>query len=172
MTSEVWFCFEWVFIPTSDSNGLRCLLVKREKGRVMDRDKMDRMIEKLDSLKNLKEWKVYIQNLLRFNDNAVKSALVLLLSFQEEDEQRDNKSVHENGVGFNKVDADFLSRMAKQVNAGIDLTNNEMQACRWALMKYWRQLTDRSKVNLDKLKKRRELDRLCEPEQPKLPGME
>lgn len=172
MTSEVWFGFEWVFIPTLDSNGLRCLLVKREKGQVMDRDKMDRMIEKFDSLKNLKEWKAYIQNLLRLNDNAVKSALVLLLSLQEEDEQRDNKSVHENGVGFNKVDADFLSRMAKQVNAGIDLTNDEMQACRWALMKYWRQLTDRSKVNLAKLKKRRELDRLCEPERQKLPGME
>lgn len=172
MTSEVWFGFEWVFIPTSDSNGLRCLLVKREKGQVMDRDKMDRMIEKLDSLKNLKEWKAYIQNLLWLNDNAVKSALVLLLSLQEEDEQRDNKSVHENGVGFNKVDADFLSRMAKQVNAGIDLTNDEMQACRWALMKYWHQLTVRSKENLAKMKKRRELDRLCEPEQQKLPGME
>lgn len=172
MTSDVWFGFELVFIPTSDSNGLRCLLVKREKGQVMDRDKMDRMIEKLDSLKNLKEWKAYIQNLLRLNDNAVKSALVLLLSLQEEDEQRDNKSVHENGVGFNKVDADFLSRMAKKVNAGIDLTNDEMQACRWALMKYWRQLTDRSKVNLAKLKKQRELDRLCEQEQQKLPGME
>lgn len=104
--------------------------------------------------------------------STVKTALVLLLSLQEEDEQRDNKSVHENGVGFNKVDADFLSRMAKQVNAGIDLTNDEMQACRWALMKYWRQLTDRSKVNLAKMKKQRELDKLCEPEQQKLPGME
>lgn len=167
MTSEVWFCFEWVFIPTLDSNGLRCLLVKREKGRVMDRDKMDRMIKKLDSLKNLKEWKAYIQNLLRLNDDAVKSALVLLLSLQGEDEQRDNKSVHENGVGFNKVDADFLSRMAKQVNAGIDLTNDEMQACRWALMKYWRQLTDRSKVNLIEMKKQRELEMANESEQQK-----
>lgn len=167
MTSEVWFGFEWVFIPTSDSNGLRCLLVKREKGQVMDRDKMDRMIEKLDSLKNLKEWKAYIKNLLRFNDNAVKSALVLLLSLQEEDEQRDNKSVHENGVGFNKVDADFLSRMAKKVNAGIDLTNDEMQACRWALMKYWYQLTVRSKANLAKMKKQRELEMASEFEQQK-----
>ena len=109
----------------------------------MDRVRRDQMIEKLDSLKNLKEWKAYIQNLLQFNDDAVKSALVLLLSFQEEDEQRDNKSVHENGVGFNKVDADFLGRMAKRVNAGMDLTDSQMQACRWALMKYWRQLTDR-----------------------------
>lgn len=133
----------------------------------MDRDKMDRMIEKLDGLKNLKEWKAYIQNLLLFNDNAVKSALVLLLSLQEEDEQRDNKSVHENGVGFNKVDADFLSRMAKKVNTGIDLTNDEMQACRWALMKYWRQLTDRSKANLAKMKKQRELEMASEFEQQK-----
>lgn len=139
---------------------------------MMDRVSRDKMIEKLESLKNLKEWKAYIQNLLQFNDNAVKSALVLLLSFQEEDEQRDNKSVHENGVGFNKVDADFLSRMAKRVNAGIDLTQGEMQACRWALMKYWRQLTDRSKVNLKKLKKQRELDMAREPEQLKLHGME
>ena len=130
------------------------------------------MIEKLDSLKNLKEWKAYIQNLLQFNDNAVKSALSLLFSLQEEDEKRDNKSVHENGVGFNKVDADFLGRMAKRVNAGMDLTDSQMQACRWALMKYWRQLTDRSKENLAKLKKQRELDMAREPEQLKLPGME
>nr|DAZ27166.1 MAG TPA: hypothetical protein [Caudoviricetes sp.] len=161
-----------VSIPILSLSDLRCHLVKREKGRVMDRVKRDRMIEKLDSLKNLKEWKAYIQNLIRFNDNAVKSALVLLLSLQEEDEQRDNKSIHENGAGFNKIDADFLSRMAKQVNAGIDLTDDEMQACRWALMKYWRQLTDRSKENLAKLKKQRELDRLCEPEQLKLFEME
>ena len=138
----------------------------------MDRIQRDRMIEKLDSLKNLKEWKAYIQNLLQFNDNAVKSALSLLFSLQEEDEKRDNKSVHENGVGFNKVDADFLGRMAKRVNAGMDLTDSQMQACRWALMKYWRQLTDRSKANLMKLKKQRELDMAREPEQLKLPGME
>lgn len=138
----------------------------------MDRIQRDRMIEKLDSLKNLKEWKAYIQNLLQFNDNAVKSALSLLFSLQEEDEKRDNKSIHENGVGFNKVDADFLGRMAKRVNAGMDLTDSQMQACRWALMKYWRQLTDRSKENLVKLKKQRELDMAREPEQLKLPGME
>lgn len=147
----------------------------------MDSAKRDRMIEQLDSIKNLKQWKAYIQNLLQFNDNAVKSALVLLLSLQEEDEQRDNKSVHENGVGFNKVDADFLSRMAKRVNAGIDLTQSEMQACRWALMKYWRQLTDRSKVNLKKMKQQRDLENETEEQkqirengfyQPMLPGTE
>ena len=126
------------------------------------------MIEKLDSLKNLKEWKAYIQGLLQFNDNAVKSALSLLFSLQEEDEKRDNKSVHENGVGFNKVDADFLGRMAKRVNAGMDLTDSQMQACRWALMKYWRQLTDRSKANLVKLKAERDNEMV----QPQLPGLE
>lgn len=136
----------------------------------MDRVKRDQMIEKLDSLKNLREWKAYIQNLIQFNDKAVKSALVLLLSLQEEDERRDNKSVHENGVGFNKIDADFLGRMAKRVNAGIDLTSSEMQACRWGLMKYWRQLTDRSKANLAKMKKQRELDIASEAEQSRLPG--
>ena len=126
------------------------------------------MIEKLDSLKNLKEWKAYIQGLLQFNDNAVKSALSLLFSLQEEDEKRDNKSVHENGVGFNKVDADFLGRMAKRVNAGMDLTDSQMQACRWALMKYWRQLTDRSKANLARLKAERDNEMV----QPQLPGLE
>lgn len=139
---------------------------------MMDRVSRDKMIEKLDSLKNLKEWKAYVQNLLQFNDNAVKSALVLLLSLQEEDEQRDNKSVHENGVGYDKIDADFLSMMEKRVNAGIDLTQSEMQACLWALMKCWRQLTDRSKANLAKLKKQRELYMAREPEQLKLSGME
>ena len=135
---------------------------------MMDRAKRDRMIEKLESMKNLNEWREYIQGLLRTSDNAVKSALVLLLSLQEEDEKRDNKSLHENGVGFNKVDADFLGRMAKRVAAGTELTDSQMQACRWSLMKYWRQLADRSKANLVRMRAERD----SEPVQLQLPGLE
>lgn len=134
----------------------------------MDRVQRDKMIETLDGLRNLKEWKRYIQNLIQFNDRAVYSALTVLYAMQEEDEKRDNKSLHENGVGFNKVDADFLGRMAKRVNAGMQLTDSELQACRWALMKYWRQLTDRSKRNLEKLKRERDLEAI----QPQIPGLE
>ena len=134
----------------------------------MDRVQRDKMIETLDGLRNLKEWKRYIQNLIQFNDRAVYSALTVLYAMQEEDEKRDNKSLHENGVGFNKVDADLLGRMAKRVNAGMQLTDSELQACRWALMKYWRQLTDRSKRNLEKLKRERAL----EVSQPQIPGLE
>lgn len=134
----------------------------------MDRVQRDKMIETLEGLHNLKEWKRYIQNLIQYNDRAVYSALSVLYGMQEEDEKRDNKSVYENGRGFNRVDADFLGRMAKRASAGMDLTQSELQACRWSLMKYWRQLTDRSKENLERLKRERELEVV----QPQIPGLE
>lgn len=147
----------------------------------MDSAKRDRMIERLDSIKNLKQWKAYIQCLLKENDEAVKQALVRLYNCQEQDEMRDKKSVHENGVGFNKVDAYYLSKSAEKVLQGKRLSESELNACRWSIMKYWRQLTEMSKKKLAKMKLEKQIENETEEQrqirengfyQPMLPGME
>lgn len=147
----------------------------------MDSVKRDRMIERLDSIKNLREWKAYIHGLLKENDEAVKQALVRLYNCQEQDEMRDKKSVHENGVGFNKVDAYFLSNAAQKVISGKKLSDSELNACRWSVMKYWRQLTEMSKKKLAKMKLEKQIENETEEQkqirengfyQPMLPGTE
>lgn len=147
----------------------------------MDSAKRDRMIERLDSIKNLKQWKAYIQGLLMENDEAVKQALVRLYNCQEQDEMRDKKSVHENGVGFNKVDAYYLSKSAEKVLRGLQLSESELNTCRWSVMKYWRQLTEMSKKKLAKMKLEKQIENETEEQkqirengfyQPMLPGTE
>lgn len=147
----------------------------------MDSVKRDRMIERLDSIKNLKQWKAYIQSLLKENDEAVKQALVRLYNCQEQDEMRDKKSVHENGVGFNKVDAYYLSKSAEKVLRGLQLSESELNTCRWSVMKYWRQLTEMSKKKLAKMKLEKQIENETEEQkqirengsyQPMLPGIE
>lgn len=147
----------------------------------MDTVKRDRMIERLESIKNLKQWKEYIQGLLKENDEAVKHALVRLYECQEQDEMRDKKSVHENGIGFNKVDAYYLSKSAEKVIQGKQLSESELNACRWSVMKYWRQLTEMSKKNLAKMKLEKQIESKTEElrqmhengfYQPMMPGME
>lgn len=147
----------------------------------MDSAKRDRMIERLDSIKNLKQWKAYIQGLLKENDEAVKQALVRLYNCQEHDEMRDKKSVHENGVGFNKVDAYYLSKSAEKIIRGKQLSESELNACRWSIMKYWQQLTEMSKKKLAKMKLEKQIENETEEQrqirengfyQPMLPGME
>lgn len=147
----------------------------------MDSVKRDRMIERLDSIKNLKQWKAYIQGLLKENDEAVKQALVRLYNCQEQDEMRDKKSVHENGVGFNKVDAYYLSKSAEKILRGKQLSESELNACRWSIMKYWQQLTEMSKKKLAKMKIEKQIENETEEQmqirengfyQPMLPGME
>ena len=147
----------------------------------MDSAKRDRMIERFDSIKNLKQWKAYIQGLLKENDEAVKQALVRLYNRQEQDEMRDKKSVHENGVGFNKIDAYYLSKSAEKVLQGKQLSESELNACRWSIMKYWRQLTEMSKKKLAKMKLEKQIENETEEQkqirengfyQPMLPGTE
>lgn len=147
----------------------------------MDSVKRDRMIERLDSIKNLKQWKAYIQGLLKENDEAVKQALVRLYNCQEQDEMRDKKSVHENGIGFNKVDAYYLSKSAEKVLRGLQLPEWELNTCRWSIMKYWRQLTEMSKKKLAKMKLEKQIENETEEQrqirengfyQPVLPGIE
>nr|DAV95856.1 MAG TPA: hypothetical protein [Caudoviricetes sp.] len=68
------------------------------------------------------------------------------------DEKKSSKSLHENGKGFNKVDADFLSEMAIKIMNRKELTDIELIKSRNKIKKYWKQLMFVSKEKMLKKK--------------------
>jgi hypothetical protein len=85
-----------------------------------------------------------IQDLLRTNDRAVVRALLFLYSQQTKDEQEVEATQHSNGRGFNGMDANFLSSLAKQYQQRKFLSRKQIGFVRQKLMKYWRQLAERA----------------------------
>lgn len=88
-----------------------------------------------------------IQNLLKTNDFAVERGILAIHAFQTADEQSAGVTSHDNNIGFNGVDAPFLSSLAVQIMQnkynkpnGNRLSPKQMVAARKAIMKYWKQL--------------------------------
>lgn len=71
---------------------------------------------------------------------AVRLALTTLHARQTDDEQRTAATRHANGMGFNAVDAAFLSSLAVCVKVGKRLSERQLVAARRALPKYADQL--------------------------------
>lgn len=105
-----------------------------------------------ESFTNQKQWKEYLLSLLDKNDVAVKKAIITIYNFQMIDEKKSSKSLHENGKGFNKVDADFLSEMAIKIINRNELTDIELIKSRNKIKKYWKQLMFVSKEKMLKKK--------------------
>lgn len=88
------------------------------------------------------EWtKDEILHLLETNDKMVIRSIVKIFEKQTEDEQQTDSTNHHNGVGYNGVDAEFMSSLAKQVLAGKKLTEKQMVHARKKIKKYAKQLT-------------------------------
>lgn len=122
----------------------------------------DRLIRRLSALKTRADWKKYTQDLLMASDRAVERALLLLYSFQTEDERNTLRTVHMNGKGFDSVDARILSKLAKKLLDGGTLTVNETELARQRLMKYHEQISNVSKLNLEKMVEEQKADMLAE----------
>lgn len=60
---------------------------------------------------------------------------------QTEDEQSGRITSHVNNVGFNGVDAEFLSQAAERYNSGWNFSEKYINAIRRAMLKYSGQLT-------------------------------
>lgn len=84
--------------------------------------------------------KEQIQALLEESDRAVERAIVAIFNYQTYTEQQAEQTSENNGVGFNSVDAEFLSSLAKAVNKGYRLTQKQMVYGRKKIKKYWKQL--------------------------------
>ena len=88
-----------------------------------------------------KSWsKEEIKNLLLVNDRAVMRAIVVIYNLQTAVEQSCNETHDANGVGFNGVDAPFLSSLAQQVLYKGYLTSKQIACGRKKILKYANQL--------------------------------
>lgn len=82
-----------------------------------------------------------IKNYVQTNDTVLYRALKKLYDCQTEDEQRSGETIEHNGVGFNGVDAEFLSSTAEFLARTGFLTEKQKIYVRKKLVKYTKQLT-------------------------------
>ena len=135
----------------------------------MDRESRDRMIAEYGSIKTQKEWKEKLQKLLDVSDSAVRSATILIYRSQTDSEMKARSSIDYNGVGFNRVDAMFMSEMAELFINNGRVTPSELYRVRSRIKMNWRQLMKASKANIEKMKAEAESE---QPVQMKIPGLE
>ena len=90
----------------------------------------------------MRTWtKKEIQEMIEKNDLAVQRGLVALLAKQTEAEQDAEQTSESNGIGFNGVDAPFLTSLAKQFSSKGFLSEKQVAMARKAIRKYSGQLT-------------------------------
>ena len=96
-----------------------------------------------------KQWRNYIQDLLKHYDKAVIRAVIQIYKRQTFDEQMFQESNLINGVGFSKNDAPFLTTVAMAFISGKEVDKKTFEITRNKMLHYWRQLMQISKEGLD-----------------------
>lgn len=96
----------------------------------------------------LKQWRLYIYELLSRNDLAVKKAIVAIYKNQTQDEREKLESRGKNKKGFNYKDGTYFSCLAIDIINGHDLSPQELEYARYRMKRYWRQLMNISKQNI------------------------
>ncbi|ATS92371.1 hypothetical protein DLP05_115 [Stenotrophomonas phage vB_SmaS_DLP_5] len=81
-----------------------------------------------------------IQALLDSNDRAVYRAIILINDRQTASEKAHNAAEEENGEGWSKFDAEFMSNMAHAIRQYGKLTERQMEFARPKIKRYWKQL--------------------------------
>lgn len=84
--------------------------------------------------------KAFIVKMLNENDAWLYRAVVSIYEWQTADEQNAEVTAHDNGVGFNSVDATILSSFAKQITSRNFLTPKQKEIARKKMNKYASQL--------------------------------
>jgi hypothetical protein len=84
-----------------------------------------------------------IQQLIKTNDAAVSKAILALYARQTAAERSSEHTQVENGIGFNRIDAPFLTSIAKALPRWNNhMTPRQIAKARPMLLKYWRQLLE------------------------------
>jgi len=83
-----------------------------------------------------------IKALLAESDKAVARAILAIYNRQTEDEQTIKETTDHNGVGYNGVDANFMSSLAQFYQTKGFLSSGQLKYGRKAIMKYAGQLTE------------------------------
>ena len=106
-----------------------------------DRTKDKNIKSKTATIKNKTWTKEKIVKLLNTNDKAVERAILRLYSFQTIDERTYGHTETNNGVGFNRYDANLLSGFAEQlIQYKRPLSGKQLIIARKKLVKYANQL--------------------------------
>ena len=103
-----------------------------------------------ETFSNQKQWKEYLQNLVRTNKKALYRAIVVIADYQTPEEKAWGMTIDHNGVGFGAVDAEMMTALALRIKNGGELTEKELAICRNKMPKYWRQLYRISKAKMEK----------------------
>ena len=86
---------------------------------------------------NGKAWdKESLKDLLDRNDKAVYRAILLIYSFQTDEEKYIGATKTVNGKGFSKFDVEVLSSFAMQLRRGQELSLKQMYVARPKIKKY------------------------------------
>lgn len=102
-----------------------------------------------EQFKTQKQWKEYLTNLLKTNDNALKISIVRIWEYQTNEEQMTKQSIEENKVGFTKIDAMCLGTIAEKIKTNQPLSKGELAKSRNKMLKYWKQLMRISKAKME-----------------------
>lgn len=86
--------------------------------------------------------KQWVLNKLDENSRWVEKAVVAIFNRQTNDEQRTNSTNNNNSMGFNGLDAEFGSSLAKAILKYGKLTPNQAPHARRIIGKYWKQLIE------------------------------
>lgn len=84
--------------------------------------------------------KAYIREGLEQSDSWLLRGLMVIYSFQTEAEKVSKMTAEDNGMGFNGVDAEFLTSLAEQYKTRGFLTPKQLIHCRRKMLKYSGQL--------------------------------
>lgn len=84
--------------------------------------------------------KEQIKDKLATDDKWLFRGIVAIFNKQTEDEQDSGYTAHDNGMGFNGVDAEFLSSLALQINRYGRLSPKQIEIARTKMAKYAGQL--------------------------------
>ena len=110
-----------------------------------DKDTKKRKSEQV--IVNGKAWdKESIKDLLDRNDRAVCRAILLIYSFQTDEEKYMGTTKTINGKGFSKFDVEILSSYALQLKQGRELTEKQMYVARPKIKKYTKQILEYMKA--------------------------
>ena len=107
-------------------------------------------VKKWEAFKTQKEWKDYLQELVKTNDRALLRAIWVIYARQTVEEQIYGVSTEENGRGFSKIDAQFFTELVVQMQHGRELSPRQMAIARNKITKYWRQLMEESKAKMER----------------------
>lgn len=98
---------------------------------------------------NQKQWKKYLQSLMQY-PTMLKASILIIYKNQTQDEKDSRGTLHKNGVGFNQVDAAYLTTLAKELKDGKPFTMTDYKKASNKMKKYWKQLMVEAKIKLNR----------------------